>query len=253
MISARDDERVIAGALLIVGSLLFFVAIVFIGGLADPNGRSIVSLPDEARLPLIAANAGRWEWGWAFGISGIVVTVFGLVVLEAVLRSAGDSVLARLGLTAFLFGAVLTVAGRAQEVSIAVWAARATAAGAPIPTLLAPIVDWANAMTAVYTALAFAALAAFGGSILTTGVLSRGVGWAAVGWGVGWGLVFVVEWIAVGGFDYPVLHHVMPLVIGLALLRQTLRERRSLAEAVSKSKGGGSPPRTAGDRDVDAR
>jgi hypothetical protein len=231
MISARDDERVIAGALLVVGSLLFFVAIVFIVSLADPSGRSIVSLPDEARLPLIAANVVRWEWGWAFGISGIVVSVLGLVILEAVLRSAGDRILARLGLAAFLFGAVLTVAGRAQEVSVAVWAARETAAGAPTPTLLVPIVDWANAMTAVYTALAFAAIAAFGGSILTTGLLSRGVGWAAVAWGVGWGLVFVVEWIAVGGFDYPVLHHIMPLVIGVALLRQTLRDRRSLPDA----------------------
>jgi hypothetical protein len=231
MISARDDERVIAGALLVVGSLLFFVAIVFIVGLADPSGRSIVSLPEEARLPLIAANATRWEWGWAFGIAGMVVTALGLVVFEAILRSAGDRVLARLGLTAFLFGAVLTVAGRAQEVSVAVWAAGETAAGAPIPTLLAPIVDWANALTAIYTALAFAALAAFGGSILTTGLVSRRVGWAAVGWGVGWGLVFVVEWIDVGGFDYPLLHHVMPLVIGVTLLRQTLRDRRSMAEA----------------------
>jgi len=231
MFSPRDDERMIAGALLVVGSLLFFVAIALIVSLADPSGRSIVSLPDEARLPLIAANATRWEWGWAFGISGIVVTALGLVFLEAVLCSAGDRILARLGLTAFLLGAVLTVAGRAQEVSVAVWAARETAAGAPIPTLLAPIVDWANALTAVYTALAFAAITAFGGSILATGLLSRGVGWAAVGWGVGWGLVFVVVWIAAGGFDYPLLHHVMPLVIGVTLLRQTLRDRRSLAGA----------------------
>ena len=107
---------------------------------------------------------------------GIRHRALGLVVFEAVLRSAGDRVLARLGLTAFLLGAVLTVAGRAQEVSVAIWAARETAAGAPIPTLLAPIVDWANAMTAIYTTLAFAALAAFGGSILTTGLVSRGVG-----------------------------------------------------------------------------
>jgi hypothetical protein len=192
MVIATNGERVVAATLLIVGSLLFFVALVLIVGIADPSGRSIVTLPAEARLPLIAANTGRWEWGWAFGIAGIVVTVLGLVMLESVLRSAGDRILARLGLTAFLFGAVLTVAGRAQEVSVAVWAARETAAGAPIPTLLAPVVDWSNAMTAVYTALAFAALTAFGGSILTTGLLSRGVGWAAVAWGIGWGLAFVV-------------------------------------------------------------
>jgi hypothetical protein len=230
MIRARDDERLIAGALLVAGSLLFFVALVFIVGIADPGGRSIVTLSADARLPLITANAGRWEWGWAFGIAGIVVTVLGFAMLEAVLRSAGDRVLARLGLVAFLFGAVLTVAGRAQEVSIAVWAAGETAAGGPIPTLLAPVVDWSNAMTAVYTALAFAALAAFGGSILATGLLSRAVGWVAVAWGIGWGLAFVVAWIAVGGFDYPALHHVVPLVIGVALLRQTLGARRSLAE-----------------------
>jgi hypothetical protein len=230
MTRTRDDERMVAGALLVAGSLLSFVAIVFIVGIVDPTGRSIVSMTAEARLPLIAANAGRWELGWAFGIAGIVVTVLGLAMLEAVLRSTGDRILGRLGLIAFLFGAVLTVVGRASEVSVTIWAARETSAGAPIPTLLAPVVDWSNTLTAIYTALAFAALVAFGGSILRTGLLSRGVGWAAVAWGVGWGLVFVVAWIAVGGFDYPVLHHVMPLVIGVALLRQTLRERRSLSD-----------------------
>ena len=227
---ARDDERLVAGGLLVAGPLLFFVAIGFIGGIADPTGNSIVSMSAEARLPLIAANAGRWELGWGFGVAGTVITVLGLAMLEAVLRSAGDRILGRLGLIAFLFGAVLTVAARATDVSVTLWAARETSAGAPIPTLLAPVVDWANTMTAIYTALAFAALVAFGGSILTTGLLSRGVGWAAVAWGLGWGVVFVVVWIAAGGFDYPVLHEIMPLLIGVALLRETLRERRRLAE-----------------------
>ena len=90
MISARDDERVIAGVLLVVGSLLFFVAIVLIVSLADPSGRSIVALPDEARLPLIAANAARWEWGWAFGIAGIVVTALGLVADCLSVRNGPD-------------------------------------------------------------------------------------------------------------------------------------------------------------------
>jgi hypothetical protein len=228
---AGSRERTVAAVLLIAGCLLFYAALPFIVGITDASGRSIVTIPDEARLPFIAANAGRWQWGWIFGIAGIVVTVLGLVMLESVLRLAGDRILARLGLTAFLFGAVLTVTGRAHEISVAVWAAREAAASGTVPTLLAPIVDWSNVMTAIYTALAFVGIAAIGGSILMTGLVSRAVGWAAVGWGVGWGLAFVVGWISAGGFDYPVLHHVIPLVIGVALLRQTRRERRGLIEA----------------------
>ena len=228
---AGNRARSVAAVLLIAGCLLFYAALPFIVGISDASGRSIVTIPEEARLPLIAANAARWEWGWIFGIAGIVVTVLGLVMLESLLRSAGDRILARLGLTAFLFGAVLTVTGRATEISVAVWAARETATSGSVPTLLAPIVEWSNAMTAIYTALAFAAIAAIGGSILVTGVVSRAVGWVAVGWGVWWGLAFVAGWIAVGGFDYPVLHHVIPLVIGVALLRQVLTERRVSTQA----------------------
>jgi hypothetical protein len=153
---AIASERTIAGALLVLGSVLFYAAVVLIGSITDQSGRSIVSITDEARLPVIAANTGRWELGWAFGIAGIVGTSLGLVMLEALLRAVGDRVFARLGVTAFLFGAVLTIAARAREVSVTLWAAQQTATGAPIPALLAPTGDWANAMTAIYTALAFA-------------------------------------------------------------------------------------------------
>jgi hypothetical protein len=76
-------------------------------------------------------------------------------------------------------------------------------------------------MTAIYTALAFASIALFGASILITGLITRWIGWAAVAWGIGWGLLFVGAWFSTGGFDYPVLHHVIPLLIGVALLRES--------------------------------
>ena len=218
--TSTGRERVVAGVLLVVGSVLVYAAIPLIGSIADPSGRSIVSLTDEARLPLIAANTQRWELGWLFGIAGIIVTTLGLVLLEALLRAGGDRILARLAVTTFVFGAVLTVAARALEVSVTLWAAGQTT-GAPVPALLAPTGDWANAMTAIYTALAFASIAMFGASILVTGLITRWIGWAAVAWGIGWGLLFVLAWLSAGGFDYPVLHHVIPLVIGVALLRKS--------------------------------
>ena len=219
--TSTGRERVVAGTLLVVGSVLVYAAIPVIGSIADPSGRSIVTLTGEARLPLIAANTQRWEWGWLFGIAGIVVTTLGLVLLEALLRAGGDRILARLAVTTFVFGAVLTVAARALEISVTLWAAEQTATGAPVPALLAPTGDWANAMTAIYTALAFASIAMFGASILVTGLITRWIGWAAVTWGIGWGLLFVLAWFSAGGFDYPVLHHVIPLVIGVALLRKS--------------------------------
>jgi hypothetical protein len=217
--ASSGRERGVAGALLVVGSVIFYAAVALIVSIADPGGRSIVSLTDEARLAVLAANTQRWELGWMFGIAGIVVTTLGLVLFEALLRAGGDRILARLAVTTFVFGAILTVAARAREVSVTLWAAAQTATGAPVPALLTPTGDWANAMTAIYTALAFASIALFGASILITGLITRWIGWAAVAWGIGWGLLFVVAWFSTGGFDYPVLHHVIPLLIGVALLR----------------------------------
>jgi hypothetical protein len=219
--SAIGSERASGGVLLVLGCVLFYAAVALVGSISDQSGRSIVSLTDEARLPAIAANAVRWELGWALGIAGIVVTSLGFVMLEALLRAAGDRVVARLALTAFLMGAVLTIAARARDVSVTLWAAQQTTTGAPVPNLLTPTADWANAMTAIYTALAFASIAGFGASILVTGRVTRWIGWAAVGWGVAWELVFVIAWVTAGGFDYPALHHVIPLVIGVALLRKS--------------------------------
>jgi hypothetical protein len=175
------SERSMAGGLLILGSL-FMVA-----GVLLWTGRNLWAWPAAE-----AANYLRWERG--FIIAAIVGTLLGLVLLEGLLVAAGDSVWARLGLVTYLVGAVLGIAAEAYEIK------------------------WASfyALIVVYVVLAFLGQAAFGASLLRTGLLPGWIGWATMVWNLAWPAVLLVTTPA--DIYYPILHHFMPLLIGIALL-----------------------------------
>jgi hypothetical protein len=68
----------------------------------------------------------------------------------------------------------------------------------------------------MYVLLAFLAQAAFGVSLLRTGLLPGWVGWATIVWNLAWLVVLPI--VSPRDIYYPVLHHVAPLLIGIALL-----------------------------------
>jgi hypothetical protein len=111
------------------------------------------------------------------------------------LRAAGESVLARLGMMTYLFGAVVVVVAETASLSKR---------------------DWNYPQIVVYVVLAFLAQVAIGAALLQTGLVPGWAGWTAVIWNVTWLLVMLI--IRPGDIYYPVLHHVAPLVIGIALL-----------------------------------
>lgn len=136
-----------------------------------------------------------WERGFVIG--GVLATVLGLALLEDMLRAADEPVLSRLGIMAYLFGAVVAVA------------AETTYLGKR---------EWIYPQIVLYVVLAFLAQAAFGASLLQTGLVAGWVGWAAILWNLGWLLVMLM--VRPRDIYYPVLHHVAPLMIGIALLVQ---------------------------------
>jgi hypothetical protein len=69
-----------------------------------------------------------------------------------------------------------------------------------------------------YVLLAFLAQAAFGALLARTGFLPAWIGWAAIVWNVGWLVVLPI--ITPGDIYFPVLHHPIPLLVGIALLRR---------------------------------
>src|SRR5215216_1236386 len=116
------------------GAITLTVLIAVVMGLVLLNGIATQGLsPRTIAASLLALSfvifnfggvlyAGRAMWRWqieetashliwerGFVIAAVLATVLGLVLLEDILHTAGDSVLARLGMVAYLFGAVVVV------------------------------------------------------------------------------------------------------------------------------------------------
>lgn len=153
-----------------------------------------------------ALFTGRAFWGWpidnshmswerGFIIAAVLATVLGLALLEDLLRIAGDSGFARLGMMAYLVGAVVVVV-----------AETASLGGR----------NFVYPQIVLYVLLAFLAQAAFGAALLRTEMVAGWAGWATVIWNLGWLLVMLV--VRPSDIYFPVLHHMAPLIIGIALL-----------------------------------
>jgi len=168
--------------------LLILSGLVFVGGGIMYAGRAMLHWPAaESHSCLV------WERG--FVMASVLVNVLGLLLLEGVLRSAGDAVIARLALVTYLVGAVVVLVAEASLIGRQ---------------------DWVYAQVVVYVVLAFLAQAAFGASLLLTGFLPAWVGWATIAWNFGWLVILPI--VSSRDIYYPVLHYVAPLLIGIALL-----------------------------------
>ncbi len=179
------STRTASASLLVLSFIVFGVGGVLYSGRAFLNWRI-----EETSAHLI------WERGCI--ITAVLAAVLGLALLEDMLRAVGDSFLARSGMVAYLFGAVVVVVAETAYLGKR---------------------DWLYPQIVLYVLVAFLAQAAFGAALLQTGLLAGWVGWATVIWNLGWLLVMLI--VRPQEVYYPVLHHVAPLIIGIALLTQT--------------------------------
>lgn len=142
-------------------------------------------------------------WERSFIIAAVVLTALGLALLESLLQNSAGGVLARVGAIAYLFGGVLVVAAEASSLNQGLHGNSSEQ-------------NWTPAT--IYVVLALLAQAAIGGSLLQTGLLPPWIGWATVVWNIGWLLAYLIKR---GDIYIPFVHHVMPLVIGIALVTHT--------------------------------
>ncbi len=176
------SERVAAGWLLILGGIIFLPA-----GLLF-TGRAILKWPAaQSQVYLI--------WERSLVMAGFVVSALGFLLLSRLLETAGDGVLAPIGLAIFLIGTVLVLAAETFALSRQEW-------------IYAPIV--------AFVVLAFVGQAVFGASILRTGLLPGWVGWATIVWNLAWLVILPIA--RPKDVYYPWLHHVAPVLIGIWLL-----------------------------------
>jgi hypothetical protein len=145
-------ERLIAACLLLLGFLLAWPAVV----IGAPN---LGETSDVGRaLPFLFDPVWEKYWYAAF----LVVTLYGLVILEGVLRRAGDHIFSRLGLVTFTLATVMFLLMVVLEKNY--------------------LPSGASDVEAYFIALAFPAVIAYGLAIVWTGVLPRWIGVVAALW-----------------------------------------------------------------------
>jgi hypothetical protein len=205
-------RRRFTGITLIVGCLLFLGALGLIP--RDVQGNYMVLLPLREQLLVIAAQTPLFQWSFSLIISGLIVTLLGLAMLSVLFRDALDRTFSSLALIALLFGDVLMVVYIAFPLGVAPVAAQETVRTGVAPGFYVQLTLWTQPLFVIYTILAFSALAAYGGAILSTRVLPHWVGWLSI--------VYALAGLALAGVTAgnvpPFLHHLMPILIGVLLL-----------------------------------
>lgn len=137
----------------------------------------------------------RWERGLA--ITAFLISVLGFVLLEGLMREAGESVLARLAMAFYLVGAAVLVVAE---------------------TAFLAQRDFVYPQIVAHVVLAFLAQAAFGAALLRTGLVTPWVGWATIIWNLVW--LGILPLAFPRDMYFPWLHYIAPLAIGIALLQK---------------------------------
>jgi hypothetical protein len=175
------SELTAAASLLVLSFMIFFVAGVLF------TGRAL----------------WKWEiknlstymlWERSLVIVPTITTALGLVLLSDLLNAGGDAFLARLGTTAYLFGAVQVVSAETSFVSKG---------------------EWNAVQVILYVILALLGQAAIGAALVQIGLAAAWVGWVTIIWNVGFLLIFII--VRPHEVYYPAIHFFAPLVIGLGL------------------------------------
>jgi hypothetical protein len=143
-------------------------------------------------------NPAYYLWERGLFMAAIVLTAIGFALLEGHLHNTAGRVLARTGTTGYVFAGILGVAAEALDLS---------GTGQNLYLLIV-----------VYVVLAFLAQAAIGGALRQSGLLAPWIGWVTILWNLVW--LVVLPLITPQDIYFPILHHLMPLLIGGALLRR---------------------------------
>jgi|GEM_PF-2035612 len=138
----------------------------------------------------------HYVWERSLVMSAVVPTAVGFVLLAGYLQGTNAFVLADIGATAYLFGGVLLVVAESLNLTLGY--------------------EKVYGLIVVYVIVAFLAQAAIGDALLQAGLLAAWIGWGTILWNIA-GLV-VLLLFSRRDLYFPVLHHVAPLLIGIALL-----------------------------------
>jgi hypothetical protein len=171
---------------------IFFVlafAVFFVGGMmfwARMGGMPLWATP-------FANSYIMWER--IFVMSAVILTVPGMMLLEEIFRSGGGGSIGRLGTYGYIFAAIFILTAEALGLQ---------SASSHYPLII------------LYVVLAFLAQMLIGMGLLGTGIVPGWMGWFAILWNLAW--LIILPLFSPRDIYFPVVHHVIPLFIGLYFL-----------------------------------
>jgi len=137
-----------------------------------------------------------YVWERVFILSAVIPTSIGFMLLSDCFQNPQASILAKIGATAYLFGAVLVVAGEALSLTLG----------------YEKVVGLFN----VYVIVACLSQIAIGSAIIISGFPAAWGGWTTVI--VNASGLAVLLLFSRNDLYFPILHHIAPLLIGISLL-----------------------------------
>lgn len=206
------NENEVTGALLVLAFVSFAIGAT-LPIVGEKGNMRIFTLPVGEYLSAVANNAAVWRWANVLMGAAGVILLTGLALLTTRLERTGERLLSSLGLVGLEVAVILWVVFSAFRATTTVKAAQDAAATGETPAYYEPVAQWGSALFNVYAVLAFLALAAYGGSILLTGLLPAWVGWGTIVFSL-----FLLFLMLVMGDTLPAFHYLPPLLIGILLL-----------------------------------
>ena len=206
------NEHRIAGALLILAFVSFAI-----GGtlpiVGEKGNMGIFTLPVREHLLAVANNANVWRWANVFMGAAAVILLAGLAVFTTISEGANERILSRLGFVGFLVAAVLWVIFSVFRATVTIKVAQEMTSTGTVPPYYEPLAQWGYGLFYVYAVVGYLALAAYGGSLLQTGLLPAWVGWATLVFSIG-----LLIQLLIMGDTLPGFHYLPPLLIGILLI-----------------------------------
>lgn len=177
-----------AGGMLILGAVLSIIgAWVFAG---------------RRRLDPFMLGATTHELERGLFIAAVIVTVIGFSLLEDFVADGAGHSLVRVGALAYLIGGAMMVVREGFAVAQRVYI---------------------EPLSVIYVLLALVGQTAIGAGLIRSSGLPKAIGWLTVLYNLAMGLLYAV--VTPDDIYTPIVHHVMPLVIGLVLLVRGIRPR----------------------------
>jgi hypothetical protein len=212
------------GAVFLAGTAAFAIGVI-IPGAAGMDRSVFGTASTQKYLEIIGSNPRAWRKSAAWLGSGTLLNVLGVGLLASLHYGTSGQWLAEAARLTFVSGALFMILGLGFRMAVDPLVADLFAKASKVPAWFEAMQAWNMAVGMIYMALGYIAIAMLGASLLQSGLLAAWIGWLSLVFGISGALSIITNSPHYPGTDYsiaavPFWLHIMPLVVGVALLLQ---------------------------------